>query len=41
MYADHKGTVDIVCKDGLLIMLSRVLYMSDLDINLLSARHIC
>jgi Reverse transcriptase (RNA-dependent DNA polymerase)/gag-polypeptide of LTR copia-type len=41
MYANHKGTVDMVCKDGSSMLLSGVLYVPGLGINLLSARRVC
>ena len=41
MYADHKGTVDMVCEDGSSMLLLDVLYVPGLGVNLLSARRVC
>ena len=40
MYADFKGTADIVYKDRLLILLIDTLYVPRLRVNLLLARRI-
>jgi hypothetical protein len=41
MYADQKGTVDMMCEDGSSMLLADVLYVPGLGVNLLSARRIC
>jgi uncharacterized membrane protein len=41
MSCNHKGTVDVVCKDGLKMTLANVLYIPGLGVNLLSGRRIC
>ena len=41
MYADFKGTANIVCEDGLLMLLADTLYVPGLGVNLLLARQIC
>jgi hypothetical protein len=41
MYCNHKGTVDVVCKDGSKMTLANVLYIPGLGVNLLSGRRIC
>ena len=41
MYADFKGTADIVCEDGLSMLLADTLYVPGLRVNLLLARRIC
>jgi hypothetical protein len=41
MYIQKKRTANLVYKDRSLMLLSDVLYVPDLEVNLLSARHIC
>jgi hypothetical protein len=41
MYCNHKGRVDVVCKDGSKMTLANVLYIPGLGVNLLSGRRIC
>jgi hypothetical protein len=36
MYCNDKGTVDVVCKDGLKMTLANVLYIPGFGVNLLS-----
>ena len=41
MYTQKKKIANLVCEDRSSILLSDVLYISDLKVNLLSARHVC
>ncbi|KAI0995304.1 hypothetical protein K3495_g12878, partial [Podosphaera aphanis] len=41
MYADYKGTVDLVCENGSSTRLKDVLFVPNLGVNLLSARKVC
>ncbi|KAI0994557.1 hypothetical protein K3495_g13624 [Podosphaera aphanis] len=41
MYADSKGTAELVCKDGSSVSLPDTLYVPGLGVNLLSARRMC
>src|SRR5438045_5250702 len=41
LYANHKGTANLVCQDGSSMLLADCLYVPDLGVNLLSARRLC
>ena len=41
LYANHKGTANLVCQDGSSMLLADCLYIPDLGVNLLSARRLC
>jgi hypothetical protein len=41
MYGNHKGTVDVVCKNNSKITLANILYIPGLGVKLLSGRRIC
>ena len=41
MFIDFKGTVQVVCQDGSLILLLDVLFVLGLGVNLLSAQRVC
>jgi hypothetical protein len=38
---NHKGTVDLVCKDGSKMTSANVLYITGFVVNLLSGKRIC
>jgi hypothetical protein len=41
LYANHRGTANMVCPDGSSMLLADCLYVPDLGVNLMSARRLC